>query len=296
MNEVATLAAALRDDHRLLGLAGDLRRREAPDRRPPGGRPAVGRGARRRGRRGAPAAVPAPPRPGRRRRLRPAGRRTIPPQPAGRAPPRGWAGFHVGGGGHAGRGAGSLLGRPARDRAHRRAGLRAPVRPAGLRLPGRTPRAGQDLRRRDDRLQRPGNAGDARRLRPVGRRDPGRRRRRPRHEPGRHPRPISGHAGHPLRPAARRRAGAPDAGGRRPRGAMRRPGRRLLRERPPSAPTPTCSATSSTTGTTPRPAASSTISAARCRPGRDSCVVEYVLPDVGAASGDGRSASCSTCT
>ena len=45
---------------------------------------------------------------------------------------------------------------------------------------GRAPRAGQDLRRRDDRLQRPGERGDARCLRPVGRRDPGRRRRRSR--------------------------------------------------------------------------------------------------------------------
>jgi hypothetical protein len=135
----AALAAIVREDHRLLGVAGDLRRREAPDRRPPGGRPSVGRGDRRRGRRGVPAAVSSPPRPGRRGRVRPAGRRTIPPQPRGRAPPRGWGGFHVGDGGHAGRGAASLLGRPARDLAHRRAGLRAAVRPADLRLSGRTP-------------------------------------------------------------------------------------------------------------------------------------------------------------
>ena len=60
-------------------------------------------------------------------------------------------------------------GATARDRPHRRTGLRPPVRPADLRLPGRAPRAGQDLRRRDDRLQRPGHAGDARRLRLVGR-------------------------------------------------------------------------------------------------------------------------------
>src|SRR5262249_35855046 len=89
----ASYAAPPQPDHRILGLACDLCRREAPDRGPPGGGPAVGRGDRRGRGRGAPAAVPAPPRPGQRRRLRTGGRREIPPQCPGAAPPRGGVRF-----------------------------------------------------------------------------------------------------------------------------------------------------------------------------------------------------------